>query len=597
MKYNMNIPPLADVQNILNQIDEEALPELRISVLRNIMLEPIEPYLKYLAFNSGFHASINFGQYDNVFQEAVGGGNLINEDTDCVLVFTILEGVSWRLARAFVEMTEEDVQSELERAQGFFKSIVKGIRSKTSAIILWHAFEHPLYPTLGALDGQVKKSQANTIQQLNQLLLQSLKETSNAYFVDLNLCIARLGGNAFYDNRFWHIGRAPYTLDALAEIAKDDFKFIRASKGKNKKCLVLDCDGVLWGGVVGEDGLSGIKLGTTHPGSPYREFQQEVVNLCNRGILLALCSKNNIDDVWEVFREHPDMVLNEKHIVAAEINWQDKAANLKQIASNLNIGLDSMVFMDDSEFEVELIRSLLPEVEAIHLPPDKACEYRTILLSCGFFDSLSLTEEDKKRSEMYKAEGERKQLKSEIQDMDAYFKSLEMEVEICFADDYSIPRISQLTQKTNQFNLTTKRYSDEDIKSFAEKSNSDAITMKLSDRFGDLGIVGVCILKYEGKNAVLDSFLLSCRALGRGVEEILLFSALKLAKERGCLSVVGEYMPSRKNKQVEKFYQNNDFTPESISDKSLEKYRYDLNGVINPPPESFKTIDLKLMHK
>jgi len=589
----MNIPPLADVQNILNQIDEEALPELRISVLRNIMLEPIEPYLKYLAFNSGFHASINFGQYDNVFQEAVGNDcGLINNDTDCVLVFTKLEGVSWRIARAFVEMTEEDVQSELERAQGFFKSIVKGIRNKTSAIILWHAFEHPLYPSLGALDGQIKKSQTNIIKDLNQLLLQALKETSNAYFVDLNLCIARLGGNAFYDNRFWHMGRAPYTLDALAEIAKEDFKFIRASKGKNKKCLVLDCDGVLWGGVVGEDGLSGIKMGTTHPGSPYREFQQEVVNLRNR-----LCSKNNIDDVLEVFREHPDMVLNESHIVAAEINWQDKAANLKQIASNLNIGLDSMVFMDDSEFEVELIRSLLPEVEAIHLPPDKAYEYRTILLSCGFFDSLSLTEEDKNRSEIYKAEGERKQLKAEIQDMDAYFKSLEMEVEIRFADDYSIPRISQLTQKTNQFNLTTKRYSDEDIKSFAEKSNSDAITIKLSDRFGDLGIVGVCILKYEGKNAILDSFLLSCRALGRGVEEVLLSSALKLAKERGCLSAIGEFMPSRRNKQVERFYPNNGFIPESISGTSSEKYRCDLNGGINTPPEFFKTIDVKLMHK
>jgi len=218
-------------------------------------------------------------------------------------------------------------------------------------------------------------------------------------------------------------------------------------------------------------------------------------------------------------------------------------------------------------------------------------------LSCGFFDSLSLTEEDKNRSEMYKAEGERKQLKAEIQDMDAYFKSLEMEVEIRFADDYSIPRISQLTQKTNQFNLTTKRYSDEDIKSFAEKSNSDAITIKLSDRFGDLGIVGVCILKYEGKNAILDSFLLSCRALGRGVEEVLLSSALKLAKERGCLSAIGEFMPSRRNKQVERFYPNNGFIPESISGTSSEKYRCDLNGGINTPPEFFKTIDVKLMHK
>lgn len=583
----------AEIQDILNQANLNQYTALNISILRNIMLEPIEPYLRYLAYEIGFNAHIKFGEYDNIFQEAMGEhNNLLYEETDCILIFMKLDTFSWDLSRNFAALSSVKIESESNRVKENIESVLSGIRKKTNAMILWHGFELPPYPALGILDSQNSNGQHALINHLNEYLRDRLRDQKNAYFVDLNLCLTRLGANRFYDPRYWHIGRAPFSREALHEIALEDFRYIRPLKGKNKKCLALDCDNTLWGGIIGEDGLAGIKLGKTYPGSAYYEFQQEILNLYNRGVILALCSKNNADDIWEVFRKHPDMVLKEEHIATSQINWGDKAANLRQIALDLNIGLDSFVFMDDSEFEVNLIRQVLPEVEAIHLPQNKAVEYRDILISCGLFDILTLSEEDKKRGAMYKAEATRKKLQTEITDMDTYYKSLEMELEIRFPDDFSIPRVAQLTQKTNQFNLTTRRNSESDIKDLINSRESDVIYLRLKDKFGDSGIIGTCILKYKDKKAVFDTFLLSCRVLGRGVEDAFLIQALKLAKKQGCKTAIGEYYATRKNAQVEHFYSKQGF--DEISEKQSEAdgcFQYDFETDLKLEPDFFKKID------
>jgi FkbH-like protein len=586
-----------EVQNILNQSNLAKLPVLNISVFRNIMIEPIKPYLRYLAYEIGFNANLKIGEYDNVFQEAVGGTDeLLSEKTDCVLIFMKLETLSWDLSRNFLALNKESILTEVERVKEYIDNTLKGIRNQTNAMILWHGFENPVYPALGILESQCFEGQQGIISRLNEHLKTKLKQIENSYFVDLNLCITRIGSNRFYDNRYWHIGRAPFSRDALSEIASENFKFIRALKGKNKKCLALDCDNTLWGGIIGEDGLAGIQLSKTHPGSSYYEFQQEILNLYNQGIIIALCSKNNEDDVWEVFRKHPDMILKEEHIVSSQINWNDKAANLKQIALDLNIGLDSIVFVDDSEFEVDLIRNILPEVEVIHIPIDKTVDRRDILVSCGLFDTLILSEEDRSRGIMYKAEASRKKLQSDVTDMKTYYRSLDMVVGIHFPDEFSIPRIAQLTQKTNQFNLTTKRYSEADIRNINNSSQSDVIYLKLSDKFGDFGIVGVCILKYRDNKAIFDTFLLSCRILGRGVEDALLIQALKLAQKKDCKSAVGEYYATRKNAQVEYFYSKCDFIEVKQNKTSEQRYfQFDLDIEIKPEPDFFKNINSDVM--
>jgi len=550
----------AEIQEFLSRLDRGKYPGLKISILRNITVEPIEPYIRYLAWHAGFDAQVKFGEYDNIFQEASGvRPELLEPATDFVFVFLKLENLSWDLARNFNALSKKRIDDEIERVEDYISSVLAGIRKQSSAAVIWLGFELPSHPSLGSLDSQSSGGQLGAIGRLNEFLRESLSSAEQSYFVDLNLCRLRLGDSGFYDRRYWHIGRAPYSRQALREIAQESFKIIRSLKGRSKKCLVLDCDNVLWGGIVGEDGLGGIKLGKDYPGSPFYEFQQEVLNLYNRGIIIALCSRNNEEEVWEVFRKHPHMLLREEHIAAARINWEDKATNIRQLAGDLNIGLDSMVFADDSEFEIQLVRETLPEVETIHLPADRATENRDILTSCNLFDTLSLSREDKKRGAMYKSEASRKKLRAGTTDLTQYLKSLEMVLSFAPADEFTIPRLAQLTQRTNQFNLTTRRHTETDIRNFAKSSSWDVFSVSLQDRFGDSGIIGVVIVKYEPEKASVDTFLLSCRILGRGVEEEVLRRVLERAEEKGCRQVVGEYIPTRKNAQVAEFYQNHGF--------------------------------------
>jgi FkbH-like protein len=582
----------AEIQDILNKAQIDHLPNLNIAILRNVMVESLVPYLKFLAYDMGFAAEVRMGGYDNIVQESLGTyAGVLKKETDCVFIFMRLENLSWDLARRFAAMTTEQVQNEVARIQEIITSTLAGIRQQTDGMILWHGFEIPLYSGLGIWDSQISSGQVGVISALNEFLQTALRSVPNAYYVDLNRCLARVGGKAFYDERYWHIGRAPYSREALCEIASEDFKFIRSLQGKSKKCLVLDCDNILWGGVIGEDGLSGIRLGKTYPGSPYHEFQQEALNLFNRGILIALCSKNNAEDVWEVFRTHPDMVLKEKHIAAAEINWEDKATSLRRIAAHLNIGLDSLVFIDDSEFEINLVRGAIPEIAVLHFPKDKAVEYRNMLASCGLFDTLTLSAEDRERGAMYQTEAQRKQLQTQALDLETYLRSLEMVIEVKLADDFTLPRIAQLTQKTNQFNLTTRRYSEADIKRYMEAKDVDVLSLRVMDKFGDSGLVGVCVLKYIDQEAVFDTFLLSCRVLGRGVEDVFVIQALKLAKQRGCEAVIGEFYPTAKNAQVRDFFPRQGFEPLFPSAKEAEgRYRFLMNQPIREEPAYFKEV-------
>jgi FkbH-like protein len=586
----MPLKTLAEIEDALRRADLAPLPSLDLVILRNVVLEPIAPYLRYLAYGMGHNARVHFGEFDQVFQEAVGGRReFLNEETTGVLLFTALDVLSWNLSRNFSALSASDVRREVDQIAAFIDAVLAGLRRQTPAMILWHSFELPLPPALGILDGQRADGQTAVVAQLNERLRSALAGAGSAYLVDMNACRARVGAASFRDARYWHIGRAPYSREALREIAQQDFTFLRALKGKQKKCLVLDCDDVLWGGIVGEDGLGGIKLGRTYPGSAYYELQQEIVSLHHRGVILAICSKNNEADVWEVFRNHPDMLLREEHIAAARINWRDKATNLRELAAELNLGLDSFLFVDDSEVECELVRSVLPEVEVLHLPRDSAVEHRDRLAAAGWFDTLTLSEEDRLRASSYKAETARTKLRGDSPDLETYFRSLEMVVQIRPADRLSIPRLAQLTQKTNQFNMTTRRYSDEQITRLAAGGSSDVLGLRLSDRFGDAGLVGVGILRYEGADAIIDTFLLSCRVLGRGVEDAFLVQCLRRAKARGARTAVAEFIKTAKNQIAADFYPTRGFRP--VDSGAVQRLELSLDSFSGSEPAFFKRIE------
>ena len=581
----------AKIQNELRTVDQSTLPNFSITVLRNITLEPAEIYWKYLAYKLGYKATVQWGRYDRILDEAIEGkDDLFGPNVNFILVFMKLENLSSGLARNFAGLNDQQIDAEINRTNNYVIEVLERIHQKTQVPILWHGFEIPSYPAGVMCDGQLKKGHASTIGHLNECLKESLQKTSDAYFVSLNRILSRLGHKSYYDSRLWHIGQLPYTLEGLYEIAVEDFKWIRAIKGKNKKCLVLDCDNVLWGGIIGEDGLTGIKLDKTYPGSMYYEFQQEVLNLYHQGILIALCSKNNEEDVFEVFEKHPDMLLKREHIVTAKINWRNKAENLKQIAEDLNLGLDSLVMIEDSPFEAGLIRRFLPEVEVLEFNAEKPFEYRNILASCGLFETLISSKEDQARTRMYQTETRRKEIKREAVSLEDYYKTLEMELAIHLADDFSVPRLAQLTQRTNQFNFTTRRYTESDVRKFQKDSLADILYIRLKDKFGDSGIVGVCILKYKDQKAVIDTFLLSCRVLGRAVEKVFLKQAFCLAQKKECTSVIGEYYPTPKNVQVKDFYPSQGFEMIDTNEKNILRFQYQLNKEIPLNLGFFKNI-------
>lgn len=582
----------SQIQEALHGAQTDGLPKLVVSVLRNIMLEPIEPYLSYLAYTNGFDPEIRFGQFDNILQEASNAASdLWSTPPDVILVFSKLEALSPAIANRFPSLSPEEVNAEIDRVQQYVDSTLASLREHTQATILWHGFETPVNPALGIYDGQIEDGQTNTIRILNDALRHSLGSVKTAFYVDLDRCVARVGADTFYDPRYWHIGRAPYSREALKTIAMENWKFVRASKGLVKKCLVLDCDNVLWGGIIGEDGLKGIRLSQDYPGSPFYEFQQEVVSLYKRGVIIALCSKNNEDDVWQVFRDFPDMVLKEEHIATAQINWDDKPTNIQRIAADLNIGLDSLVFMDDSDFEVNFVREVLPEVTVIHLPPERAVRNRDVLASCGLFDTVTLSNEDRRRGEMYKAEARRKKLKATT-DPRTYLKSLGMEVNVRFVDETALPRVAQLTQRTNQFNLTTKRYSEADISRFAGDPNSDVLYLRLNDSLGDYGIIGMAVLRHAPSHSEIDTLLMSCRVIGRGVEDVFLTACLETAMKKGAPKVLGNYIKTKKNGLVADFYRRNGFETIGETADTVE-YAYALTQPLPATPEYMHAVNFE----
>ena len=296
------------------------------------------------------------------------------------------------------------------------------------------------------------------------------------------------------------------------------------------------------------------------------------------------------EDVWEVFDKHPGMVLKREHIANSQINWLDKGTNLRQIAVDLNVGLDSLVFVDDSAFEVNLVRTTLPEVDVIHIPKKSAYLAREILAAYGKFDTLTLSEEDRKRGAMYRDEVGRRKLQAEFTDLESYYRSLQMKVTIELDNAFAIPRVAQQTQKTNQFNLTTRRYSEADVQRLVNSVDIDVLSLSLSDRMGDSGLVGTCILRYEHSDAVIDTFLLSCRVLGREIEKVFLYRALRRAKQRGAKRVVSEYIKTAKNAQVEPFYPNHGFS-EIAPRRGVDRtFVFEITQAVPEDPDFFKSI-------
>lgn len=549
--------------NVLSSLGDRPTDDVvRIGVLRNFTVEPFLPVLAVELARSGLRARTYVGDFDAIAADALDtNGGLARFDPQAIIIALWLEGLAPRFVERFPSLTAEEVGTEAARVLGHVREMFEGIRRFSQAPILVNNFPLPGRPAFGILDAQRDDSETEALLSLNRGLRRIAKETGNVFIVDYMSVFASVGTASGVDRRNWLHRRSPIGRAALVPVGREYAKLLRALRGRVRKCVVVDCDDTLWGGVIGEDGLNGIQLGEGHPGAGYAALQRELLNLHDRGVLIAICSKNDEADVLEVLRKHPGMLLKESHIAAQRINWDDKASNLRAIASELNIGLDSIVFVDDSAFECGLVRERLPEVAVLQLDT-AAGDLGSQLTRHGYFDVLFRSEEDKLRTEHFRAEVARRELQSSASSLEVYLERLEMVAEIGPAHDEVVPRIAQLTQKTNQFNLTTRRYTEDDIRRFVASDGTDVLYLRLRDKSANLGLVGVAIMHAADGVAVIDLLLMSCRALGRGVESILLDELRRRAEERGCAKIRGLYIATTKNKQVADFYPSAGFSVE-----------------------------------
>jgi FkbH-like protein len=474
----------------------------------------------------------------------------------------------WFRFSTFAGKHSEDLEDQVHKTADVLMSSIQAIHTHSNAKVIIHNFKVPYHAPNGILDNRSRLGLKRMVNMLNIKLEDFAAATDYSYVFDYNGFCSHIGHVKAQDSKMAYLTKSMLSYPATKLLAREYMRYILPLMSMNKKCLVLDLDNTLWGGIAGEDGISGVRLDLSGPGRCYYDFQEEILNLYDKGIILALNSKNNPEDALEIIEKHPHMLLRKQYFSCMKINWQDKATNMKEIAGELNIGLDSLAFFDDNPVERDYIKQALPQVTVVDVP-DNPGRYCDALKSMPEFEKLDVTEEDRKRNEMVKQNKERLQNQQSFQSLEEYLADLKTEITVSKADDFNIPRISQLTQKTNQFNMTIKRYQVSDIKRMLETGDYLVYCCSVSDRFGDNGITGCCIVKLEGSAAVIDTFLLSCRVLGRNVEYAFLEAVIKRLREMNVEKIVAEYLSTEKNNANSDFYAKAGFTIVSADERGI----------------------------
>jgi FkbH-like protein len=397
----------------------------------------------------------------------------------------------------------------------------------------------------------------------NRLLVNLSYDCGNLFVLPLDDALAGQPRLGVLDSRFFYLAKMRLGRGALDSLTEYYRRLVLAHLGLRKKCLVLDLDNMLWGGIVGEDGPENLLIADDGPGKAFQDAQRILLQYHETGTLLAVCSRNDEQLALSILRDHPGMILRPHHFAAMRINWEDKATNLRAIAEELNLGLDSLVFLDDSAFEREQIRRVTPGVAVPDMPIDPA-DYPSFLARLPYFDALTVTEDDRKRGQMYVVDRQRRELQQSAATLEDFLEGLDIRVVVRRADRFVVPRLAQLTQRTNQFNLTTRRYTESDLLELAQQDGWRLYGAEARDRVGESGIVGTAIVQLGRPSATarLDTFLVSCRVLGRGIESAFLAGVLMDLKAAGMASLQAEFVPSERNAVAKDFLAQNGFVLE-----------------------------------
>lgn len=521
----------------------------------NELVAQLENFLLYYGIRAEFYQS-EFGQY---WQDAMFG----SEELDSFAPDIIYIHTNWRNITSFpqIDNTAEEVDSLLENEFNRFELMWHKLETKFHCPIIQNNFDRPNYRLMGNRDIWDYRGRSNYISRLNQKFYSYAQSYNNFYINDLEYISQDYGLSEWNNSLYWHMYKCAMCMDAIPYVAQSIANIIKSIYGKNKKVLALDLDNTLWGGIIGDDGVEGIKIGSEiSKGQVYTEFQEYCKKLKDIGVILAIDSKNELDNALAGLN-HPDSVLKPEDFVDIKANWNPKDQNLKEIADELTLGIDSFVFADDNPAEREIVSVQLPQVAVPAL--DKAQDYINVLDHSGYFEVTTLSAEDFKKTEMYHAKAEAHKSAAAFATYEDYLDSLQMTATI---DDFKpiyMQRIAQLTNKSNQFNLTTLRCSEEDIKAMQESEEYICLCGRLFDKFADNGLVTVVIGQINDKCLHLILWLMSCRVLKRGLEDAMMNAVFAAAKKCGVTTVVGHYYPTSKNAMVKNFYEYMGFTKTS----------------------------------
>ncbi len=562
---------------------EESLDPLvpfRLAVLSNSTIDLVVPALVASAARHGVALEIIQPSYDQVAQEALTPDSKVNSSRpDAVLLALDYRALPLKLSLGDAESASATVQG----AVGYLRALRDGIKANSSAICIFQTFAPPVESLFGSLD----RAQPGTLRWLIDKINAELAEFvpgSGDVLLDVAALAETVGLANWHNTQLWNMAKFSFSDEFVPLYADHVARTVAAIRGKSRKALILDLDNTVWGGVIGDDGLEGIKIAQGDAtGEAHLAVQRLALDLRQRGIVLAVSSKNTDEVARTPFQQHPEMLLKLDHIAVFQANWNDKATNIQAIAEELSLGLDAMVFLDDNPVERGLVRKLIPQVAVPELPEDPAYYART-LAAAGYFEAVAFATEDLKRAGFYQDNAKRASLQKQVGGVDAYLASLDMTITFQPFDATGRARIVQLINKSNQYNLTTRRYTDPEVKAAEDDPEVFTLQVRLADIFGDNGMISVIICRPTAEGVWdIDTWLMSCRVLGRRVEHMVLREILKHARAAGIHTITGTYRPTDRNKLVVDHYARLGFTQSHGDDSGLTRWELPVEGA---EPES-----------
>jgi FkbH-like protein len=536
--------------------DYSGLRKIKVAVLGDSSTQLLVQAVKGYGYEVGFNFDIFEADYDQIDMQVFEPQSELHKfNPEYIILYHSTE----KLLKKFYSLGNADKTSfadwQIEQVSNIYETITVDNKRK----IIYFNFVETDDSVFGNYANKTSSSFLYQVRKINYELMNLSQKNKNLFINDVASLHNNLGSAFCTDPKIYFTTDVIFSLDFIPVVAKNITDIILSINGSIKKCIILDLDGTLWGGIIGDEGIENIQIGELGIGKAFTAFQLWLKQLKQRGIILAVCSKNDEPIAKEPFETHPCMILRLSDIAVFVANWDNKVKNINYIQSILNIGFDSMVFLDDNPFERNMVRTHIPSIIVPELPEDPS-EYIPYLRSCNLFETASFTPEDEHRTRQYKEEAQRTVVQSQFINEDDFLSSLKMNSAVKPFDRFSIPRVSQLTQRSNQFNLRTVRYTEEEVAAIAKSDNYITLEFSLEDKFGDYGLISIVILKKQSESLFIDTWIMSCRVLKRGMERFVLNRIVELAHKTGANKIIGEHLLTHKNGMVKDHYQDLGFT-------------------------------------